>query len=177
MAGTTHALDLIARLLAYPDEKLLTAIKDVREHITADEGTAGFLAAVSRMRLSELEELYIQTFDMNPDVCLDIGWHLFGEDYARGEFLVKVRQELRRYGLEEGGELPDHVTCILPLMARMSEQESARFGESFLLPALSKIEKAIAKTDNPYRHLLAALSRRLSGAPQTVSRREEIIHE
>jgi len=176
MAGATHPLDLMARLFSYPDEEMLAAVEQARDHATAGEGQAGFLTAVSEMKLSELEELYIQTFDMNPDVCLDIGWHLFGEDYARGEFLVKVRQELRKYGIEERGELQDHITCILPLLARMPAEESARFSDTFVLPALRKIEKAIGG-DNPYRHLLAALGRWRAGSEQTVSRTEETIHE
>lgn len=179
MLNTTHPLELLARLFSYPDEGLLAAVKEAHEHgggEAAGVGTGAFLAAMGERTLPELEELYIQAFDMNPDVCLDIGWHLFGEDYARGEFLVKVRQELRKYGLEEKGELPDHITCILPLMARMPEEESRQFGETFLLHALRKIEKAIGE-ENPYRHLLAALGRRLADSTQTASRTEGIIHD
>lgn len=111
--------------------------------------------------MRELEELYTRTFDLNPDACLDIGWHLFGEDYARGEFLVHLRQEARRYGVPETTELPDHLTRVLPLVARMPEDQAAEFGTKFLVPALAKIAKTIGAGGNPYSKLIAGLQQML----------------
>ena len=101
MISTVPALDLMADLFEYPSpeyrERLSAATEIVAQSNTAAaELLQNFAAAISGRSLAELEELYIQTFDLNPDACPDIGWHLFGEDYARGEFLVKLRQEMRR---------------------------------------------------------------------------------
>jgi nitrate reductase assembly molybdenum cofactor insertion protein NarJ len=123
---------------------------------------AGFAAAIASLSVTEVEELYARTFDLNPDGCLDIGWHLFGEDYARGEFLVHLRQQERRYGVPETSELPDHLTRVLPLVARMPEDEAAEFESRFLVPALEKIAKAIDHSGNPYTLLMAGLQRMLS---------------
>jgi nitrate reductase delta subunit len=92
---------------------------------------------------SRLEELYLQTFEMNPTRTLDLGWQLFGEDYNRGLFLVKLRQEMRRLDIPETSELPDHATQVLRLIARMEPEKAEKFVLPCVLPALKKSWAAI----------------------------------
>jgi len=101
------------------------------------------------------QERYVQTFEFNPACTLEIGWHLFGENYERGEFLVRMRGELRRYGIAETTELPDHLAHLLLLAGRMDYQDAAELAGEFLLPALAKIQEALK--DNPYEALIAAI--------------------
>ena len=112
----------------------------------------GDFGAEHGLSLEQLQELYVQTFDWNPATCLEIGWHLYGEQYDRGEFLVKMRQELRRHGLEESAELPDHLSHALRLAARMEPGEAEEFREKFVRPAVEKILPAL--NGNPYQRLL-----------------------
>ena len=72
-----------------------------------------------------LEELYTRTFDINPVCSLETGWHLFGEDYNRGAFLVRMRGLLRQHGIEEGAELTDHLESALRVLSVM-EPRSVR---------------------------------------------------
>ena len=44
--------------------------------------------------------------DINPECTLEVGWQLYGEDYNRGAFLVRMRAWMRSVGVEERGELP-----------------------------------------------------------------------
>jgi nitrate reductase assembly molybdenum cofactor insertion protein NarJ len=162
MLCAASALDLIAQLFEYPTAGYQEKITEVAEALRAANTRvadliAAFGDAVAERSLSGMEELYIQTFDLNPDACLDIGWHLFGEDYARGEFLVKMRQEMRRYGVAERDELPDSLLSALPLVARMPEDEAAIFRTRFLLPAVEKLRKAVPADTNPFASLCAAL--------------------
>jgi nitrate reductase delta subunit len=152
--------DHIATLLGYPRPDYH---ERVRESLRLSDGAAleEFAAAIGSLSVTDLEELYTRVFDLNPDATLDIGWHLFGEEYARGEFLVYLRQQVRRYGVQETAELPDHLTQVLPLVARMPEEEAAEFETRFLMPALAKIAKAVGDTDNPYSKLIAALQQML----------------
>jgi nitrate reductase delta subunit len=151
----------LARLFDYPGPDYHRLLRDSRSEMTAED-LEGFAAAISPLSTAELEELYTRTFDLNPDGSLDIGWHLFGEDYARGEFLVHLRQQARRYGVPETSELPDHLTRVLPLLAAMPPEEAAEFQERFLLPALGKIAKTIGDSGNPYAKLIAGLQRLLT---------------
>ena len=80
---------------------------------------AAFGAYSEPRDLHELEETYARTFDINPACALEVGWHLFGEEYARGLFLVRLRGEMREHGVEESSELPDHITHVLALIAAM----------------------------------------------------------
>ena len=105
-----------------------------------------------------MQELYVQTFEFNPACTLEIGWHLFGENYERGEFLVRMREQLRRHGIAETTELPDHLTHFLLLIPRMEHDEAAQLAGEFVLPALDKIQLA---DGNPYRPALEAICEKL----------------
>jgi nitrate reductase delta subunit len=159
----------IGKLFDYPGPDYHRLLRDTGSEMTA-AGFDEFRAAISPLSTAELEELYTRTFDLNPDASLDIGWHLFGEDYARGEFLVNLRQQARRYGIPETTELPDHLTRVLPLVAAMPPDEAEEFQTRFLLPALDKIAKAIGDGGNPYALLIAGLKRMLPAQQRAPSR-------
>ncbi|HSB16365.1 MAG TPA: hypothetical protein VLE22_18085 [Bryobacteraceae bacterium] len=167
MTSVAPATGLIAELLEYPAAGYQQRLAEVMETLPrTDERVANllgkFATAVSARSLQQMEELYVQTFDLNPDACLEIGWHLFGEDYARGEFLVKLRQEMRRHKVPDRDELPDSLLSVLPLLARMPEEEAAHFRARFLLPALEKLRRAVPES-NPFADLLSALILLLAG--------------
>lgn len=150
------AYDVLARLLTYPEEL------DIRPEFGAclPARAAGELALFAEntapLSLHDRQELFIQTFDLNPVCALEMGWHLFGENYDRGLLLVKMRQQLRMYGLDETTELPDHLTNGLRLLARMERENGAYFAEAVVLPALEKMLEAIRGKNNPYQHVLEA---------------------
>lgn len=163
MVCTASGLELIGQLFEYPTAGYQKRIPEVAAAVAQTDAHAAellgaFAEAIGDRSLAAMEELYIQTFDLNPDACLEVGWHLFGEDYARGEFLVKVRHEMRRYGVAERDELPDSLLCLLPLAARMSGDEAAIFRTKYLLPAVEKLSKAVPAETNPFANLCAALS-------------------
>ena len=106
-----------------------------------------------------VQELYVQTFEFNPACTLEIGWHLFGENYERGEFLVRMREQLRRHAIAESSELPDHLTHLLLLVDSMDHDEAAQLAGEFILPALAKIRSAIH--DNVYESVIAGIAERL----------------
>jgi nitrate reductase delta subunit len=152
----------LARLLAYPRPGYLDELDAGR--LALAELVPEAAERLSRLALhldgktdAEVEELYTHTFDLNPVSSLEVGWHLFGENYARGEFLVLMREELRKDGLTESTELPDHLTHVLPVLARMDQKQADRFVVRYLLPALDKMLAGLGKQDNPYQHLLEAI--------------------
>src|SRR5690348_14464981 len=108
----------VAALFTYPRADYADAV----EHAAACAGSAAlltFASEVRALRLTELQELYTNTFDLQPACSLDLGWHLFGEDYQRGLLLARARRELLAHEIPESCELPDHLSHALLLLARM----------------------------------------------------------
>jgi nitrate reductase delta subunit len=148
--------------LAYPDEQTLRAVECCRSLLRAEAPAAAewldrIAEDTSKMTTSELQELYTQSFDLNPVCSLEVGWQLYGENYSRGEFLVEMRQTLRRLRVEETTELPDHLTHVLAAFGRMEEDEANRFGAEFLQPALEKMLQGLDGKSVPYVAVLEAI--------------------
>lgn len=154
----------LAALLAYPGETLAVDLAAAEETLRAElpeaaEAVAQFSAAVLPLSPEEREELYTRTFDINPLCTLEIGWHLFGEEYHRGALLVRLRRELAQHGVPESAELPDHLVHVLPLLDRMPAGEGREFACACVFPALEKMRHGFAeRSDNPYGCVLQAVA-------------------
>lgn len=109
----------------------------------------------------ELQELFTVTFDLNPVCSLELGWHIFGENYDRGLLLAKMRRLLAEHGIDEGGELPDHLSSALRLLERMDDDARRDFAVAIVLPALGKMLDAFREKHNPYEKLLNAIKTQL----------------
>lgn len=151
-----EAYDVLAALLTYPGDFDIRPEFGACLPARAASELVMFAEKIAPLSLHDRQELYIQTFDLNPVCALEMGWHLFGENYDRGLLLVKMRQQLRRYGLPETTELPDHLKNGLRLLARMEHESGAYFAEAVVLPALEKMLEAIRGKNNPYEHILEA---------------------
>ena len=153
------SLSMLARLLEYPGA-------DYGERLRAclDSGAllSEFAEKVGDLPFEAVQELYTQTFDWNPDTTLDIGWHLFGENYDRGDFLVKLRGAMREHGVPESGELPDHLSHVLPLLERMPGDESGTFAARFVLPALEKLTSGLEKTESVFLPVVCAIREQIA---------------
>ncbi len=152
---------LIGNLLSYPEPRVITDLERLRE-LVPEEGEAlsplgDFLEAED---LKHVEELFTRSFDLNPSCCLEIGWHLFGEDYQRGEFLVNMRQSLAEEGLMESVELPDHISHCLFLLTRLEAEDAEAFVRRFILPGLDKVLEGV-EPENPYTCVIEVLRRLL----------------
>ncbi len=162
MAGP-NTLQSLSRLLTYPDEQtvesaelLYIILQD--ELPAAAKRIAAFGAFLEQHEPWEIEEAFTGTFDVNPACALEVGWHLFGEEYARGLFLVRMREELRKYGLPESTELPDHITHVLAVIGAMPNDEARRFVRACVLPAVGKMQQALDGKETPYGHVVACLA-------------------
>lgn len=109
---------------AYPEAgKLLRPFNDYYTHTSFDK----------------LEEIYSRTFDVQAITALEVGYHLFGEDYSRGELLVQLNQEHLAANNDCGVELSDYLPNILRLIPKLKDNETLLELIGFvLLPALAK---------------------------------------
>ena len=145
----------VAELLRYPDPPPRSCPDDGPE-------ISAFFAETAAVDANGMEELYTRTFDLNPIATLEVGWHLWGEQYERGRFLANLRGAQEVLGIEAGNELPDHLTVLLPMLTMMPAMNRAEIVREKLLPALDKIEQPLEESGNPYRHLIKAARSALS---------------
>lgn len=156
MPGLYHA---VAILLSYPEEDYPQRVEAGVRLATPEcrELLEQFADSIQGLGTWELQELFTRTFDMNPVCSLELGWHLFGENYERGLLLVRMREELRRFGIQESTELPDHLTHVLDLLGHMDHETGADFAAACVLPALEKMLDAIRGKENPFESVLLAV--------------------
>ena len=158
MTDGTNIYDAFADLLEYPDTDWESKMATFAENDLLDEFRFGF----ATLTLSELQELYTRTFDLNPVCALEIGYHLFGENYKRGQFLANLRETEAPFELGQENQLPDYLPVLLRLLTKLEDEElrTSLIGEC-LVPAIDKMLKSLKETENPYRFLLEALRKTL----------------
>ena len=161
MQNCAALYDEFAAVVKYPDagfqdraRQCKNLLKDEESNIKVYIDT--FVERMTDRTLDELEEQYIRTFDMNPTCSMDTGWQLFGEDYNRGLYMVKVRGEMRKFGIVETSELPDHLTNVLQVLGRMDEDDAISFARACVIPAVKKTLAGLSE-DNSYHPLIQGL--------------------
>jgi nitrate reductase molybdenum cofactor assembly chaperone len=165
MRPSAATFDVLARLLDYPSATLARDAGDAeallaRQMPEAAAELVPFVAFVASHDLGDCEEAYVRTFDVNPQRALEVGWQVFGEQYARGAFLVRMREMLRAAGVAESFELPDHMVHVLRLLPRIEASEARTLVESAVAPALRRILEDLAKQeDRTYAGVLRAVSK------------------
>lgn len=156
----SRAYDGLGALLSYPDKSfhqhaLWWIASVIYLAPDAENDLNDFWQAVRTESCEDLEELYTRTFDNNPDRALEVGWHVFGETYDRGAFLVRMRGLIRDAGLVEGTELPDHLNNLLPVLGRISGEAAADLA-STAERAIARISAVLAQDGSPYVGVLDA---------------------
>ena len=156
------ATDALVTLYAYPNGALRGAASAALSAVAAESPAAAELleplvAHLTSADLAACEELFVTTFELNPVCALEVGWQMYGEQYARGAFLVKLQGLTREAGLPPPTELADHLPNVLRVVARVADPTAHKLATTFTLPALAKMTEALAaQAANPYRGLLAA---------------------
>lgn len=174
---TTSTLLTWSDLLRYPGrERSVELASWIERLIAAEPDTLAHLAPLLAFAHSasggELEELFVRTFENNKERALELGWHLYGENYARGSFMARMRGLLRDLGIKETIELPDHISHILMVLAQGDEALGRALARGVVLPALEKIEQGFTDQNNPYLGVVRGLKASLSaglGAREEVS--------
>jgi nitrate reductase delta subunit len=157
----------LAVLLSYPETGHDSALERVLERLGAasgDEASGGairqveaYAAAIRPLTQEQREELYTRTFDINPVASLEIGWHLYGEQYERGAFLVRMRAMLRANDIREGTELPDYLPSVLRLLARLDADERHALLRSAVIRACAIMCEKVQASSQPHAHILDAV--------------------
>ncbi len=157
-----HPFELLAQYLDYPHAGQAEQLRAALPELESCSPAAGarltlFLDHAEASAVTDREELFTRTFDINPACTLELGWVLYGQDYARGAFLVKMRQMLNEHEIQESGELPDHLTHVLQLLSRLPEAVARPFVAEEVMPGLMKMREGFKDEENPYAGVLEAI--------------------
>lgn len=178
VTGTRPGMfEAVSFLLHYPSDRYRERLDQCVSILTEQEPEAAlrigrFGARTEGLPVEALQELFTQTFDLDPVCSLEVGWQLYGEEYARGNFLVAMRSLLREHGIEESGELPDHLVHLLPLLDRLEDPDRSEVIGQYIRPALAKMLKPFQGKKNPYEEVLRAMDMLLARQPQP----SEVVH-
>lgn len=152
-------LDLLAAVVDYPDEHLPAVVAQAALQASAPAVTApleSFAEVLDQLSIDELREHYVTTFDFAPSCSLEVGVHLYGDTPERGAFLVRLLDGMRRIGIEPKGQLPDHLTCVLALIARDEPDHAADFAVK-IAPAIEQVRRALVERHSPYAEVVGAV--------------------
>ena len=160
---TATPYKLLSVLLRYPDRRLV----DARAELSAAVGSLPrsrqraalqrFVAYLDARSPAELEQHYVETFDLKRRASLYLTYYVHGDTRRRGMALLRLKRLYAAAGLElAGGELPDY----LPLVLEFAALAPADAGETLLREhraALELLRRSLRDADSPYAELLDAV--------------------
>ena len=157
--GRARPLLDLAALFEFPGPELAGRVDAALTGLPAPAAShlQRFEAFVAATPPGELEDLYNRTFDLIPRCPPYLAYQLHGDTYRRGEVMARLAGLSRECGLEiAGGELPDHVSVALRLLASARAEDSAALAGEVVLPALERMRGLLSQPPNPFAELVAA---------------------
>jgi len=145
LTATYDKYELLSRIFRYPDSTFKEDVENIQQYFEDYDGSIGktlkpFSDFVATAKLSQLEELFTRSFEVQAITTLDIGYILFGDDYKRAELLVNMNREHAEAGVDCGDELPDHLVNILKLLPKLEDKSIVpELMSKILQPALRKM--------------------------------------
>lgn len=154
---------LLSQLFEYPQDgtyktSIISIYEKLKSEITeVSESMKTFMDFVDESLVSDMQELYMRSFDVQAITTLDIGYVLFGEDYKRGQLLVNLNKEHREANNECNTELADNLPNILNLLSKMTNVAMRDdIASKLVIPAVVKMiaefsPQRIEKKDELYK--------------------------
>lgn len=159
---------ILARLIDYPTAEVLENLPEMGKLIEEDstitdsekEALNEFAAWMGERTLLELQENYVNTFDMVPEHDLHLTHHIFGDDRGRGPALVDLSEHYKAAGLDIAEkEIPDFLPLILEYVSTLDDM-----GARVFLGDAAKVVTVLAanleKGESPYAKLIRIVESR-----------------
>jgi nitrate reductase delta subunit len=170
----TDTYNRLADLLEYPASNWESKIAACADN----DALTKFRSGIAALSLSDLQELYTRTFDLNPVCALEVGYHLFGENYKRGEFLAHLRETEAPFDLGQENQLPDYLPVLLRLLTKLDDEElRSSLISQCMVPAIEKMLTSFKGTENPYQFLLEVVCSTLQTEVPVVSIDAPLFHQ
>ena len=154
--------------LSYPDDGVLGSSALIGQALSeaAPRAAASFAPLLEwweKTPASEVQTVYVDTFDMSRRHALYLSYWTDGDTRRRGAVLADLKRRYREAGLtiDGTGELPDFLPLVLEF-ARHAPGEGAALLQEYR-PSLELIRLALAERGSPYAGVVAAVCDTLPG--------------
>lgn len=153
---------LLSALLSYPDADLQAAVPELRAalaaHALAEEMLEPLLQELASQDLISLQENYVATFDRSPALAMHLFEHIHGESRDRGQAMVDLLEEYKRYGFEPlTSELPDYVPLFLEFLSLIDADVAEKMlGDA--IHVIAAIGVRLQKRSSPYANAFLLLT-------------------
>ncbi|MFZ6686905.1 nitrate reductase molybdenum cofactor assembly chaperone [Undibacterium sp. SXout11W] len=161
---------VISALLSYPQPDLITALPEIAQTLASDPDSLNVLQPLldylKKNDLISIQENYVATFDRTASVALHLFEHIHGESRDRGQAMVDLIVEYRRYGFEpEASELPDYVPLFLEFLSLVEDEQAEKLlGEA--IHVLAAIGVRLQRKESPYANAFLLLTSFTDVVPQ-----------
>ena len=166
-------LKIISLLLQFPDDDMLTWIPELENAVRSGfppETRAGLLTLTAFLKQTSaiaLQEIYTQTFDLNPATCLNLTYHQCGDGEDRGRALASLQQAYCTSGYTgASGELPDFLPMILEYLALCPASRQCEPFNQYSVQ-IDMLAERLRAADSPYSALFEIISDYFKGFQST----------
>jgi len=170
---------LLSILLRYPDDEILRhragisrAVGELPES-PAKSAVLAFLAYWENE--PRLQASYTEAFDFKRRGCLYLSYYRYGDQRARGQVLVDMKEAYARAGYPlDTTELPDYLPLVLEFASEVPAEGLPMLAEH--RAAIEVIRRSLRRDGSTYAHLIEALIFFLPGlTEETVAEMQKLI--
>jgi len=156
-------LKIISGMLRYPDEQLISSLDDLKRALEdlpvsgAKSVCLDFLEYFKQASLLRLQEVFTETFDLNPSTCLNLTYHRWGDGKERAGTLIRLKRLYDEAGLEMATEeLPDYLPLILEFIVANPNGDSTWIQKEFEV-SVRDLSRRLQDKQSPFAGLFAVV--------------------
>lgn len=161
---------ILSALMSYPQAELIAALPEIRTELQSEpealETLEPLLDYLESHSLISLQENYVGTFDRTASVALHLFEHIHGESRDRGQAMVDLIEEYRRYGFEpDASELPDYIPLFLEFLSLVEPENAEKLlGEA--IHVIAAIGVRLQRKESLYANAFLLLTEFTDVVPQ-----------
>jgi nitrate reductase delta subunit len=159
-------LVIVSRLLAYPAESS-ESMKEDFEQLAEDlvsstevkEDIKKRWKLLFQLKRTEIQELYVETFDLKSKTGLYLTAYELGDSNFRGAALIRLQKIVNQAGFErDNDELADYIPMLLQFLA-VAPSDDIEYGRLIerLGVAINYMKERMSE-DNPYHQIIQILT-------------------
>ncbi|CAN7348828.1 nitrate reductase molybdenum cofactor assembly chaperone [Terrabacter sp. LjRoot27] len=158
------------RCLDYPSAELVTTLPSMRDALAEQGDSAAatrltsLVAHLGGADLPDLQQAYVDTFDLSRKHALYLSYWTDGDTRRRGEVLGRFKTAYRSSGavVDTHGELPDYLPMVLEFAARVDPEAGVSLLQEYRA-SLELLRIALQERKSPYAAAVVAVCATLPG--------------